>query len=149
MNFPAKTIVIVMITVFALLHSSISYGKEVEPNITGEWVGSAFLHATVNGFSSSKDAIKVRISQQEGLKFKGNVEKSFNGKVLQQDIQGYIDRNKHNICLVDQKNRKVIIGYVSSNEIMKLYCWDNIENNKITVYILRKTEGYLILNNLK
>ena len=118
-----------------------SNGKEREPNLTGKWVGSAFLHATANGFSSSKDIIKINIYQQEDLKFKGSIERSYHGNTLLQNIQGYLGRNKRNICLVDQKTKNVIIGYVTSNETMKLYCWDNMENNKITVYILRKTES--------
>lgn len=89
MNSPSKIIFIVMVTVFALFQGSMSHGREKETNLTGKWAGNAFLCATTNGFGSSEDVIKINIYQQEDLKFKGTIERSYHGNTLLQNIQGY------------------------------------------------------------
>jgi hypothetical protein len=140
MNFPSsKIILIVTVTIFAFFQSTISHGQMMGSDLKGQWAGSGLLYAKGDGFSPSKDSIKMHISQQEDLTFKGRIERSYRGKMILQDIEGYIDKNMHNICFVDQKNKNVIIGYVASNAIMKLYSWDNHESKEVTVYLLRKT----------
>jgi len=128
-----------MVAIFAVFQSVISNGKMLGSDLRGKWAGNGLLYAKPGGFSPSKDSIKMRINQQEGLTFKGRIERKYHDNMIVQDIDGYLDKNTNNICLVDQKNKSMIIGHVASNAIMKLYCWDNHESNEITVYILRKT----------
>ena len=134
----SKIILIVMIALCVLSQSTVSSGQEAVRNLKGEWLGSGLLCATAGGFSPSKDTIKINIYEQEGLKFKGKIERSYHGNIILQDVEGSLDKYKYNICLVDQKNKNVIVGHVTSHKTMKLYYWDNRENNQITVYILRK-----------
>ena len=139
MNFSApKIYLIVTIIIFALSQGIVSYGQDVGGNLKGEWLGSGLLYATAGGFSPSQDTIKINIYEQEDLKFKGKIERSYHGNIYLQDVEGSLDKYKYNICLVDQKNKNVIVGHVTSHKTMKLYYWDNRENNEITVYILRK-----------
>lgn len=141
MNFPSSKIsLIVMVTIFAIFQSVISNGQMLGSHLRGKWAGNGLLYSKPGGFSPSKDSIKMQINQQEGLTFKGRIERRYHGNMIVQDIDGYLDKNTHNICLVDQKNKSMLIGYVASNAIMKLYCLaENHENSEITVYILRKT----------
>jgi hypothetical protein len=140
MNISAKISLTIIVTVFALFQYSMSNGQVAKSDLKGKWVGSGSLLATPNGFSSSKDVITINIYQQEDFKFKGSIERNHRGKFFTQEIRGYVDRNRRNVCLVDQ-NKNIIIGYVLSNTIMKLYCSDNYESNEITLYTLRKAES--------
>ena len=139
MNFsPPKIFLIVTLIVFTLLQSAMSSGQEAVSNLKGQWLGNGLLSATTSGFSESTDTIKINIYEQEDLKFKGKIEINHNGNISLQDIQGYLGRNKYNLCLVDQKNKTVIVGHVTSRQSMKLYYWANRESDEIAVYILRK-----------
>ena len=105
-----------------LCQGAISNGQERGVSLKGQWSGSSLLYATPDGFTPSKDAIKINIYEQDDLKFKGKIERSYYSHTLIQDVQGYLDKNKRNICFFDQENQSMIIGQISSNSIMKLYC---------------------------
>jgi hypothetical protein len=141
MNYYLKIIIIVTVTAFALFQSATSNAQETDSLLKGKWIGNGSLNASTNGFSPSTDIIKMDIYQQEDSKFKGRLERIYRGNIVRQDIQGYLDHNRHNLCFIDQKNKNMTIGYVASKTIMKLYCWENSENSEITVYILRKTKS--------
>ena len=137
-----KYILIISIVFFSLLNSSLVHGQELIPFLKGKWEGTVLCQATTSGFKSSKDSIKLNISEQSVLKFKGNAESVNNGKKTSWIFKGFLGEKGRNIVLVDQNNRKMFIGYVINrirNNFIKLYSWDN-ESNKATVYILKKVE---------
>jgi len=142
MNFPFPKILLIIVMLLSVLcQGTISNGQERGVSLKGQWSGSSLLYATPDGFTPSKGAIKINIYEQDDLKFKGKIERSYHGHAFLQEVQGYLDTNKRNICFIDQKNKNVIIGQVTSNSIMKLYCWDNREDMEITVYILNRAKS--------
>lgn len=133
---------IISIVFFSLLNSSLAYGQEHIPFLTGKWVGKVLCQANTSGFTSSKDSIKLNISEQSVLKFKGDAENISNGKKTLWVFEGYLGEKGRNIVLIDQNNKKMLIGYVTNrirSNFIKLYSWDNT-SNKATVYILEKVE---------
>jgi hypothetical protein len=96
--------------------------------------------ATSTGFTSSKDSINLNILEQSSLEFKGNAERTSNGKKTLWVFEGYLGKRGRNICLINQFNKKMLIGYIITNNLIKLYSWDD-ENNRAIVYILRRSES--------
>jgi len=105
-------------------------------------MGTVLCQATTSGFTSSKDSIKLNISEQSVLNFKGDAESIKNGKKTSWVFVGYLGEKGRNIVFIDQNNKKMLIGYVINrirNNFIKLYSWDN-ESNQATVYMLKKVE---------
>jgi hypothetical protein len=144
-RFSKKYILIISIISCALLNSSLANGQELIPSLTGKWLGTVLYQATSTGFTSSKDSINLNISEQSSLEFKGNAEGISNGKKTLWFFGGYLGKRVRNICLINQNNKKMLIGYIMTNDLIKLYSWDN-ENNRAIVYILKKIES---ADNLK
>jgi hypothetical protein len=140
MNFPFPKILLIIVMLLSVL-CQISNGQERGVSLKGQWSGSGLLCATPDGFTPSKDTIKINIYEQDNLKFKGRIERICHGHAFLQEVQGYLDKNKRNICFVDLENKDVIIGQVTSNSIIKLYWWDNREDMEITVYILSRAKS--------
>jgi|GEM_PF-1637727 hypothetical protein len=139
-RFSKKYILIISIIFCALLNSSLVNGQELIPSLTGKWLGTVLYQATSNGFTSSKDSINLNILKQSSLEFKGNAERISNGKKTLWVFGGYLGKTGRNICLINEDNKKMLIGYIMTNDLIKLYSWDN-ENNRAIVYILKKIES--------
>jgi len=138
-----KYILIIFIVFFSLLNSSLVHGQELIPFLAGKWEGTVLCQATTSGFTSSKDSIKLNISKQSVLKFKGNAESVNNGKKTAWIFKGFLGEKGRNIVLVDQNSKKLLIGHVINrvrSNFIKLYAWDN-ERNTVSVYILEKVES--------
>ena len=140
MRFSKKYILIISIISCALLNSSLANGQEPIPFLTGKWAGTVLYQATSNDFTSSKDSISLNILEQSSLEFKGNAERISNGKKTLWVFGGYLGKTGRNICLINENNKKMLIGYIMTNNLIKLYSWDN-ENNRAIVYILKKIES--------
>jgi hypothetical protein len=136
-RFSKKYILIISVISCVLLNSLLASGQELIPSLTGKWAGTVLYQATSTGFNSSKDSINLNILGQSSLKFKGNAERTSNGKKVLWDFEGYLDKSGRNICLINQNNKKMLIGYIMTNNLIKLYSWDN-ESNRAIVYILKK-----------
>jgi len=143
MKFFKRYFLAIFCVFYALLYSSIAIGGELIPFLKGKWVGTALYRATYTGFSSSKDSINLNISRQSILNFGGNAESKNNGEKRQWVFKGYLGERGRNICIINQSDGKMLVGYVITNinrSIIKLYSWDD-RNNKAIVYILRKIES--------
>jgi hypothetical protein len=106
-------------------------------------VGTVLYQATSTGFTSSKDLINLNILEQSILEFKGNAESKNNGQKTLWAFEGYLGERGRNVCLINQDNKKMLVGYMINNRdknLIKLYSWDD-KNNRATVYILRKRES--------
>jgi len=140
-RFSKKYILIISIISCALLNSSLANGQELIPLLTGKWVGTVLYQATSTGFTSSKDSINLNILEQSDLEFKGNAKSKTNGKKTLWVFEGYLGERGRNICLINQNNKKKLVGYIINsrgNNLIKLYSWDD-ENNRAIVYILKKS----------
>ena len=145
-RFSKKYILIIFIISCSLLNSSLANGQEPIPFLTGKWAGTVLYQATSNGFTSSKDSIILNILEQSFFEFKGNAESKINGKKILWFFEGYLGEIGRNICLINQENKKILVGYIingTSNNLIKLYSWDD-ENNRATVYILKKSSSLTI-----
>jgi hypothetical protein len=139
-RFTKKNILIISVIFFSLLNSSPSHGQELIPFLKGQWTGTALYQANSAGFTSSDDSIDLNISEQSFLKFNGNAKSKTNGKMTLWVFEGYLDEECRNICLINQSNKKILVGNMiikRDDIIIKLYSWDD-ENNRIIIYILRK-----------
>jgi hypothetical protein len=148
MRFSKKYILIIFIISCSLLNSSLANGQELIPSLTGKWIGTVLFQATSSGFTSSKDSISLNILEQSFFKFMGNAESKSNGKKTLWVFEGYLGERGRNICLINQNNKKMLVGYIINsrdNNLIKLYSWDDANNTAI-VYILRKIES---ADNLK
>jgi hypothetical protein len=134
-RFSKKYILIISIISCALLNSSLANGQELIPLLKGKWGGTVLFQATSTGFTSSKDSISLNILEQSNLEFKGNAERKSDGKKTLWVFEGYLGKRGRNICLINQLNKKMFIGYIMTNNLIKLYSWDD-ENNRAIVYIL-------------
>lgn len=143
MRLLKKNVLIIIIISCALFNSSLAYGQDPIPFLTGKWVGTVLYQATSTGFTSSKDSINFNILEQSFFDFKGNAESISNGKKTLWLFKGYLGKRGRNICFINQNNKKMLVGYVinnnGGNNLIKLYSWDD-ENNRATVYILKKTK---------
>jgi len=141
-KFLTKYILLISMVLFSTLNCSLAYGQELIPFLKGKWMGTVLCQATTSGFTSSKDSIKLNISEQSVLNFKGDAESIKNGKKTSWVFVGYLGEKGRNIVFIDQNNKKMLIGYVINrirNNFIKLYSWDN-ESNQATVYMLKKVE---------
>jgi hypothetical protein len=140
MRIIKKQTLIILITSL-LFYGSSAYGQELVPLLKGKWVGTVLVQATSTGFSSLKNTISLNISEQSSLEFKGNAERKKDGKNISWNFGGYLDKKGRNNCLINQNNKNILIGYMINNNLIKLYSWENDENNKVVVYILKKNES--------
>jgi hypothetical protein len=144
MRFQRKYILIIFISIFLLLVVPLANGQELIPFLRGKWLGTVLYQATSTGFTSSKDSISINISEQSILEFKGNAESKSSGKKALWVFEGYLGKRGRNICLINQNNKKMLIGYIMTDKmnenLIKLYSWDD-ENNRAVVYLLRKIES--------
>ena len=141
MKLLKKYILITSIIPLALLYSSLACGQELIPSLKGKWIGTALLQATSTGFTSLKNSINFNFIEQSKLELKGNAERKSNGQNISCDFSGYLDKSGRNIYLVNQNSKKIFIGYIMANNLIKLYSWDNDENDRVNVYILKKSES--------
>ncbi|PKN51016.1 MAG: hypothetical protein CVU55_14225 [Deltaproteobacteria bacterium HGW-Deltaproteobacteria-13] len=140
-RFSKKYILVIFIISFLLFDCSWASGQELIPPLKGKWGGTVLLQATSTGFTSSKDSIKFNILEQSNFNFKGNAESKNNGKKTLWVFEGYLGKTGRNICFINQNNKKILVGHIMTNNVIKLYSWDD-ENNRAIVYILsRKIES--------
>jgi len=143
-RFQRKYVLIIFIILFLMLVVPLASGQELIPFLRGKWAGTVLYQATSTGFTSSKDSISINISEQSILEFKGNAESKSSEKKVSWVFDGYLGKRGRNICLINQDNKRMLIGYIITDKInenlIKLYSWDD-ENNRAIVYLLRKIES--------
>ncbi len=140
MRIIKKQTLIILITSL-LFYGSSANSQELVPLLKGKWVGTVLVQATSTGFSSQKTSLSLNISEQVNLKFEGAAERKKDGKNILWGFEGYVDKKGRNICFINQNDKKILIGYMINNNLIKLYSWENDENNKVVVYILKKNES--------